>query len=160
MLKHVWGNLANDEVVHPVGRGTKCDTIRTVGHGPDLRNDNPCTWAPGIAEEDDEEPHHDASSPASALMAWPVVLVTGYDTGDDEVAGRHTDGAADENGLSAEFVNVHDCGDCGLLIHALDVEMFWVNLLVARNMTIPTTPVASRLMELPDKPNPWKIVGA
>jgi hypothetical protein len=101
MLKHIRGNLTHNEIVHPVRRGPKRYTIWTVGHGPDLCDDDPCTWTPGVAEEDDEEPHHDAGCPTRALMGGPVVFVAGYDAGDNEVAGGHADGAADEDGLAA-----------------------------------------------------------
>jgi len=46
MRKHIRGDLADDEVVHPVGRSTERDTVRTVGHGPDLCDDDPSTRTP------------------------------------------------------------------------------------------------------------------
>ena len=113
MRQHIGCDLTDDEVVHPVGRGTESDTIWTVGHGPDLSDDDPRARSPGVTEEDDEEPDHDASSPTGALVAWPVVLEAGDDTGDDEMAGGHADGTADEDGLTTQLVDVHDGGDGG-----------------------------------------------
>jgi hypothetical protein len=41
----------------------------------------------------------------------PVLGVAADEPGDDEMAGRHADRSGDEDGLSAEFVDVEHCGD-------------------------------------------------
>lgn len=46
MGKHVWSDLTDNEVVHPVRRSTERDSIWSVRHGPDLCNDDPSTWTP------------------------------------------------------------------------------------------------------------------
>jgi len=69
---HFWRNLANNEVVHPVRRSSKSDTIWTSRKRPDFGNDDPCTmkrvsqsvtlsgiwsnlpWTPRPAKVDDE----------------------------------------------------------------------------------------------------------
>ena len=59
----------------PVRRSAQSNAIRTIGQWPDLRDDDPCTWTPGVSEVDDEEPDHDDGGPTSALVMWPVVLI-------------------------------------------------------------------------------------
>lgn len=44
--QHVWCNLSDDEIVHPVGRGAQGDTVWTLGNRPDFCDDDPGTGAP------------------------------------------------------------------------------------------------------------------
>jgi hypothetical protein len=121
MRKHVWRDLADDEVVHPVGGSCEMSAdgvlrhIVITQHVPpkaipygDLSNDNPSAGTPAVTEVDNEQPDHDNSSPASALVSGPLVFILGEDDGNDDVAGGHPDGAGDEDGLAADFVDVGD----------------------------------------------------
>jgi len=80
---------------------------------PDLSNDDPRARSPRVAEEDDEDPDHDDGRPAGTGVRGPVVLEGSHDAGDDEMAHTHTDGAADQDGLASELVDVHDGRDGG-----------------------------------------------
>jgi len=63
-----------------------------------------------------KEPDHDHGGPATGLVRGPVVLISCYDNGDDEVAECHADGADYQDWLSAEFVDIHDCWNCCLFV--------------------------------------------
>jgi hypothetical protein len=108
---------------------------------------------------DDEEPDHDNGSPTGTLVVWPIVREASNYGSDDEMAGCHTDSTGDKDGLTAPAVDVHDRRDYCVLARTFQGEQM-NDLLVAMNMTIPTTPVASRLTEFELNPRPLKMVGA
>lgn len=59
----------------------------------------------------DKQPNHCYRAPTCSFVGIPLVLVLGKYDGDDEVAERHSNCADEEDGFSAEGVDVHDCWD-------------------------------------------------
>jgi hypothetical protein len=80
--------LTDYEIIHPVARGAERDAVRAIGERPDFRDDDPGAGAPGIAEVDDEELDHGGGGLAGGRLGGPIVLVLGYEDGDDYVAGE------------------------------------------------------------------------
>lgn len=113
ILKHIWSDLTDDKVAHPVGRSTESDTLSTVGKWPDLSNQNPGTWSPGVTKVDNEEPDHGDGSPSSSLVGVPSVLELTEDDSNDEMAKSHTDGTGDENWLATSFVDPKNSWNSG-----------------------------------------------
>jgi cytochrome b len=105
-----------------------------------------------------EEPNHNNGSPSGTLVVWPVIREAGDNGCDDEMASSHADSTGNEDGLATPAVNIHDRRNYSALAYVHG--NLRNNLLVAMNMTIPTTPVAKRLTELELKPRPLKMVGA
>ena len=60
---------------------------------------------------DDEEPDHCYCSPARGLVGFPSTYILSIDSGDDEMARGHPDGAEYENRLPAQFVDIHNSRD-------------------------------------------------
>lgn len=110
-LQHVRGHLANNEVVHPVGRSAERNTVRTLADGPNLGNDDPGARSPRVSEVDDEQPDHSDGGPTSSRVSLPLILVLGEDDGDNDVAGGHSNGADDKDGLTTELVDVCYSGE-------------------------------------------------
>lgn len=92
-------------------------------------------------------------------MGLELVDVLGENDGNDKVREGHAEGAHGENGLAAELVNVQNGWDCWRGVSSAILSWKQNNSL-AINMTIPTTPVASRDMVFPVSPICLKIVGA
>lgn len=61
----------------------------------------------------DEEPNHCDGSPSSSLVGSPRCLVLGYDDSNDNVAGRHSNGANGEHGPPTNFIDVQHRRDSG-----------------------------------------------
>lgn len=100
-------------LIHPVTGSAQGDTVRALRDRPDLSDDDPCARSPRVAEEDDEDPDHHHGSPTGTDVVRPVVLERRHDTGDDQMAHTHTDGATDQDGLTPKLVNVHDGRESG-----------------------------------------------
>jgi hypothetical protein len=62
---------------------------------------------------DDEKPNHDDRAPTSCLVRIPLISILGYDYGDYNVAGRHTDRTDGKDGFAPDFVDVEHGGDGG-----------------------------------------------
>lgn len=99
------------EVVHPVARCAKSDTIWTGAQGPNFSNDDPSAGSPAVAEVNDEQPDHADGSPTGTLLVRPVVGVLGKNDSDDDVAGRHTDRTDGQNGSATNTVDPQDGRD-------------------------------------------------
>jgi len=111
-----------------------------------------------------KQPHHYHGRPTGSTVVLKVVNVLCEDDGNDKVRKGHADGADGEDGFAAEPVDVKHCWDWkgGLVWN--DGNKKWqeetLDILVAMNITIPTTPVASRDVVFPVRPICLKIWGA
>ena len=105
--------MSDDEVVHPVTRGSKRNAIWTIAQGPDLSDDDPSAWSPRVSEMDDEEPDHGHGCPTSCLVRGPLIFVLRYDDRNDDMACRHSNSTDSEDGFATELVDVQDCWDGG-----------------------------------------------
>ena len=70
------------------------------------------SYAPGITEVYLVDPDKDNSNPSSSLVGWPIVTKRSVETSDNEVGDTHSQGSSNQNGLSAEPVDVQYCRDC------------------------------------------------
>lgn len=82
------------------------NTIRTLREWPNFGNNDPSTRAPAVTEVDHEKPDHNHSCPASTFVSLPLVFILSEDDCDDDVTGRHSNRANNEDGLATEFVDV------------------------------------------------------
>lgn len=103
--------LPNNKIVHPITTRPKRNTIRTITQWPNLRDNNPGTRPPTVAEMNYKQPNHDNGAPACRLVRFPLVTVLGDDDGDDYVARCHADCADGEYGFAANLVDVEHRGD-------------------------------------------------
>lgn len=55
---------------------------------------------------DDEDPNESDGGPACRSLRLPPIRIFGYDDGDDDVAGRHSDRPDRKNWFPADAVNV------------------------------------------------------
>ena len=62
----------------------------------------------GSNREQSRNSHECNSSPPSRFMGCPLCLVLGEYDSDDHVAKYHACGAGEQNGLSAQFIDVED----------------------------------------------------
>ena len=113
VLDEVWRNLSYDEVAHPIRRGADRNSISPITEGPNLTDQDPCTWTPGIAEVDDEQPYHGHGGPSSSFVCSPLVVVLREDDSDCKVTKQHAYSACDHHGFAAQLINVHHCWNRG-----------------------------------------------
>lgn len=60
---------------------------------------------------DDKQPDHRDCGPSSSFVRVPLVFVLAEYSRDDEVAGCHSDGADDQDGLASESIDPNHSRD-------------------------------------------------
>lgn len=114
--------------LHPVAGSTKGYTIRSCAQRPDLCNDDPSTWAPGVytsyqcrpcrphsgrvdseglltAKVNDKQPNHANRRPACCRLLVKAVDVPCENYCNNDVAGGHANGTNSQHGLSTDPIN-------------------------------------------------------
>ena len=88
-------------VPEPVGGCGEGDTARANGKRENFADDDPCTWTPCGREEEDIDTDECDLSP----YGCGVATIHGPGDGHNEFAHQHAQGAPDEEGATAEFLN-------------------------------------------------------
>lgn len=70
LFDHVWRNLPNDEIGHPVGRGADGNAIGSVTERPHLRDKHPRAWSP--CKHEVSTRHHTKETMSKWSLEWKI----------------------------------------------------------------------------------------
>ena len=79
--------------------GNRTCSVSFAGH------DSTYSLTPGVRKVHHEDPDEDHGNPTASFVVYPVSTVAANDSGNNEVAGGHSNATGDENALSSEFVD-------------------------------------------------------
>lgn len=108
-VDHVGGGVGDGPVQEPVGGGGDGETLGTGLEGEEFTGDDPGDGAPRAGKEEDV----DADKGDQGLVGMRVAGEGGADTGDDQLADSHADGAEHEQVATTPLLDHPETGEGG-----------------------------------------------